>query len=77
MQATKPSNTQRGRGGAVDERSPSPRFVQLQNPRSKRWVKVDRKNGLIMKTRVVPWANTPIAGKTDLDEATAKLFDFI
>ena len=31
-----------------------PRFVQLLNPRSKRWVKVDRKYGGIVSHKVTP-----------------------
>jgi hypothetical protein len=34
-----------------------PRFVQLQNPRSKQWVKVDTTTGSIVRYRSVPFKN--------------------
>ena len=37
-----------------------PRFVQLRNPKSGRYIKIDRKNGVIIGTKKTPYKNVTI-----------------
>lgn len=41
------------------------RFVQLRNPISKMYVKVDRKSGMIVSRKRTPYKNIPIRGKSE------------
>jgi len=33
------------------------RYVQIQNPKSRNWVKIDRARGIILGYREKPWKN--------------------
>lgn len=44
------------------------KFVQLQNPRTKRYIKIDRINGIIVSSKKTPYKNVEVIKRKKPDD---------
>ena len=49
----------------LNDEAVQPRFVQLQNPRTKQWIKIDRKKGVLVGKKHSPYKNVHRVGCYD------------